>query len=557
MSGGRHILWCMLAGLAMVLGAPAQDAERDGAAAQKTLAEKNAETLSDLFEAMREVEGQIAAKRQELEEATVDELKRELEEDLAGLKSRLDGVRADFEKLATGVDKNQFDDQASEVIDLKEEFKELLRPVVGELKEATSTPRELEQMRGTVEVLKQRRQHASRAVKRLVPLRELAEGSALETELAALQAEWEGRLSEADSQLQALDLRIAERLAEQESVWTVLSRGVAEFCRTRGRNLLFAAAAFIATLLLMKKLMRAVQRYGPLHRKEKASFMVRLIDVTFEFVSIVSATAVSFGVLYATGDWLLLTIGVFFVLGLAWAAKNTLPAVYEQVKLVLNLGPVREGERFMAEGVPWRVESLGFYCEFSNPELTKGVLRLPLRELIDKHSRPYHEKERWFPTSLNDWVLLGDGAYGKVIDQTPEQVVLLKIGGSRTTYTTEAFLGLNPENLSSNFRVAVTFGIDYAHQQEVTGRVLDVFKQRIEADLMEYAGEDGLVSLNVEFKEAGPSSLDFVVLADMAGSMGSRYNYLQRRIQRICVDVCNEQGYGIPFTQITLHQAGE
>jgi hypothetical protein len=63
------------------------------------------------------------------------------------------------------------------------------------------------------------------------------------------------------------------------------------------------------------------------------------------------------------------------------------------------------------------------------------------------------------------------------------------------------------------------------------------------------------VSLNVEFASAGASSLDFVVLADMAGSMDSRYQFLQRRIQRICVDVCNERGYGIPFTQITVHQA--
>lgn len=520
------------------------------------LAAKNADTLQDLFAAMEGVKEEIREKREVLAQTLVEEQKKELEQELVGLKSRLSGLQADFEKLATGVEKDRFDKETSETIDLNQEFRELLRPVVGELKEATSKPRELEEMRGMVEVLRERREQARKAVGRLVPLRERAEGTPLGGELALLEEDWAGRLAESDSQLQALSLRIEERAAQSESIWSLFSGAVIRFCTTRGRNLLFAFLAFVVTMVVLRGGYRVMRRRGPLRRRAKASLMARVFDVSIGVASVVLATVVSFGVLYVTGDWVLLTIGLFFVLGLAWAAKNTLPAISEHLKLLLNLGPVREGERLVFEGVPWRVQRLGYYCEFVNPELTGGLLRLPLRELIGRHSRPFHEKEHWFPTSLNDWVLLGDGTFGKVVSQSPEQVVLLKMGGSRATYPAAAFLELFPENLSGNFRVQVVFGIDYVHQAEVTTTVLDVFRQRIEADLRAYAGEDGLISLNVEFKEAGASSLDFVVLADMSGALGSRYQFLKRRIQRICVDVCNEHGYGIPFTQVTVHQAG-
>ena len=38
-------------------------------------------------------------------------------------------------------------------------------------------------------------------------------------------------------------------------------------------------------------------------------------------------------------------------------------------------------------------------------------------------------------------------------------------------------------------------------------------------------------------------------------AVAARWNMLRRIIPRVCVDVCNEQGWVIPFTQITLHQA--
>ena len=45
------------------------------------------------------------------------------------------------------------------------------------------------------------------------------------------------------------------------------------------------------------------------------------------------------------------------------------------------------------------------------------------------------------------------------------------------------------------------------------------------------------------------------VPASLRGAAARDYDRLQRAISRVLVDTCNEQGWVIPFTQVTLHQA--
>ena len=271
--------------------------------------------------------------------------------------------------------------------------------------------------------------------------------------------------------------------------------------------------------------------------------------------SILLAVVAVVVVFYVRGDWLLLALSIVAILGVLWASKQALPPYLEQMRLILNLGPVRQGERLVYQGVPWRVDKLNFYCEFSNPELSGAVLRLPVRDVMPLHSRPAPVKEPWFPTHLDDWVVLGDGTYGKVIQQSPEQVVVLRLGGSLKTYPTSEFLGQTPENLSRGFRISSTFGIDYQHQAECTEEIPEVFHEALERVLIEKFHREHIRSIKVEFASAGASSLDYAILTDFSGELASRMNVIQRLVQRVCVDVCNERGWVIPFTQITVHQA--
>ena len=222
---------------------------------------------------------------------------------------------------------------------------------------------------------------------------------------------------------------------------------------------------------------------------------------------------------------------------------------------MLNLGEVREGERVLIDGVPWRVSSLGVFTDLENPLLEGGNLRLPMRALSRLRSRPHDEAEPWFPCREGEWVILSDNTRGKVIQQTPEMVHLILLGGSRKHYLTADFLAATPEVLSSNFRVRSVFGIDYEHQKIATTEVPDFLRAAVERELLEFVKKKQIQRIKVEFREAGASSLDYAIIADMKGEVADKYEVIKRSLQKAAVDAANENGWVIPFTQITLHQA--
>jgi hypothetical protein len=47
------------------------------------------------------------------------------------------------------------------------------------------------------------------------------------------------------------------------------------------------------------------------------------------------------------------------------------------------------------------------------------------------------------------------------------------------------------------------------------------------------------------------------VRVDLDGRSAIELEAQKRLLASFCVDVCNEQGWGIPFSQLTLHVAGQ
>jgi small-conductance mechanosensitive channel len=130
--------------------------------------------------------------------------------------------------------------------------------------------------------------------------------------------------------------------------------------------------------------------------------------------------------------------------------------------------------------------------------------------------------------------------------------------GSIVQVASDEFLRQNARNLTAEgFGVAVTFGIDYQHQpialQEVPQRLHDGITEAFAA--AEFG--DDLQDLLVEFKAASASSLDYLIFASMDGNRAASYFAIGRLIQQSCVDICNREGWVIPFSQVTIHQAQE
>ena len=493
-------------------------------------------------------------KQAQEEEKSEGELQ-EISESVAKQRELVRLLRNNLLCAASGIEEDVYSGVAEEPTSLQENLEDIIEPISRAMREVTEGPRALDKLKEDLELWESRRELVIRAQLRIDDLLELAEeGSELRRELEGFQELWTTRESEAKSQVQVFSHQLEEKEESTPTGWEAVSVGVAEFWRSRGMNLLIAFLASALVFVLIRWSYRQFVRVSPVHRG-KRGFGARAADLTMTLLSVALAIFVAVLVFYLRGDWLLLAIAVLMLLGIVWASKQAIPPYMNQLKLILNLGSVRQGERIVYEGVPWRVEKLAFYCEFRNPELEGGSLRLPVDEVLTLHSREPNSKEPWFPTEEDDWVILGDETYGKVVQQTPEQVVVLRLGGSRKTYPTASFLDEHPENLSRGFRISTKFGVDYDLQAISTTEVPEGFRVRIEEELCKKFDHEAVRSVKVEFANAGASSLDYEINADFSGEVASRVNVLRRLIQKTCVDVCNEQGWGIPFTQITVHQA--
>jgi hypothetical protein len=312
---------------------------------------------------------------------------------------------------------------------------------------------------------------------------------------------------------------------------------------------LLAASLTYGVLRMINKLyVRIITRSG-----RRRPFLARAAHLSFILLSIILALLAAVAVLYLRGDRILLGLLLIALVGAALTLQRTLPAFMKEARVLLNIGPVREGQRLVYNGLPWKVQAINMYSTLVNPELRGGSLMLPLKALTDLNSRPYDATEPWFPTRENDYVLLNDQTYGRVLLQTPE-IVQMRVLGTDKTYPVAAFLAGNPQNLSQHgFVITLRFGIDYQHQALVTGEIRQKLEDFLAAHLKEGHWRDYLQECYVEFDEAAASSLNFFIYAAFSGEAADAYFRIRRTLQSLAVDACNAQGWVIPFSQMTVH----
>lgn len=516
-------------------------------------------TLQTIAESMKELKERIAEQELALDRAKTTDQKAAVKKDLEILNKRYKSLEHDLGRVAAGVNLEDTDQVGPEAGDFtwNEELRELLWPIIQELKNMTARPREIERLRSELLYYDKAMEATQKAVANLNKCIQYTDDEELRQRLEALKKNWLARKQQIESQGDVARYELEERMREKTSVVESAQTIVRSFFKSRGQNLAFAVIAFVCVLIGFRVVHRLIYRFSPLHHPAKRNFYIRVADVVYHFATFIAAGGALVIVLYGSGDWVLLSLVIVFLLGILWTARQGLVRFWEQIKLLLNLGTVRENERMVFNGLPWRVASINIYSHLENPEMESQRIRLPLGAFIGLHSRPFDDREPWFPCRLNDWVLLSDGTFGRVVSQSPEMVQLVLLGGSRKTYPVGAFLDLAPENYSTNFRIRSVFGVDYGHQAESTQKIPEAMREVILEKLEQDEYEKYLIRLKVEFKSAGASSLDVEVLADFQGEAAQYHNRLERAIQRYCVDACNQHGWVIPFTQLTLHAAEE
>ncbi len=543
----------ILLGLLLPVYAPAQE-EGVAIPAEDIKLQETIHTLQSLIKLQADLKRDVQAINQQLAAAKTVSEKNEIQSRLDKLEDDLQTTTRNLRGIGAGADIASL--RATEEVEfsLQQEFFALLKPALKELKDMTSHVRQKSDLKERIASYRDKLPVAELAVANIMDLLAKNEDESLDRYLEGFLLEWRKQLTVIQSELQSAELQLEKLESSEASLADASQSYLKSFFQKRGLYLAQAILAVMAILLLSRLSYKAMERYIPGYRKEHRSFRLRLLDLVHRFVTVILAIMGPMVVFYVVEDWVLFSLGILLLLGIGLTLRNALPRYWQQIQLFLNVGTVREGERIDLDGLPWRVRQINIFSQLENPtaELSQ---RVRIDDLVDLKSRPVKRDDPWFPCKKDDWVMLSDGMRGKVAGISQELVELIERGGAHRTYTTGDFLGLSPMNLSRSFRLKETIGISYNLQRESVAGIPDTLKSHIEQRAADEGYADSLHSLRVEFEKANTSSLDLVVIADFDGALAEIYGRLRRAMQRWCVEACNEYGWEIPFTQLTLHQA--
>jgi outer membrane murein-binding lipoprotein Lpp len=554
-SVGRYarMLLILLGILTGSVCAPAR-AQGDEAPAQDVQLQNTISTLQSLISLQDQLKSDIEALGRQMKAAESEAERKDLQLQLDKLGADLKTTSRNLREIAAGADIASLRAAEESKFNLQEELFSLLRPALKEMKDMTSHVRLKSDLKDKIAYYRDKLPVTERAVTNISGLLQSTEDKGLQKQLQTMLAEWQKQLTFMQSELQTAELQL-EKLEQSEASLAEASQSyLKSFFQKRGLYLTEALLVVLVILLLSRLSYKAMVRLIPGYRKEHRSFQIRLLDLLHRMFTGVLVILGPMVVFYVVEDWVLFSLGILLLLGIGLTLRQALPRYWQQIQLFLNVGSVREGERILLDGLPWRVRQINIFSLLENP-LAQISQRVRIDELVDLKSRPLRKEEPWFPCVRGDWVLLSDGMRGKVTGISQELVQMIERGGAHRTYQTADFLALSPLNLSTNFRIKETIGITYNLQRESVTSVPDVLKAHVEKRIADEGYADKLLNLRVEFERANTSSLDIVVIADFDGAVADLYNRLRRAIQRWCVEACSENNWEIPFTQLTLHQA--
>ena len=519
----------------------------------------NTQTTNDSLERLQYIQNVLSDKIAE-RSLLGEEIEQANEQDKADLRRQADELSNDILQLRTtleslaigGIDTSLFiDEQTDEESNWRQDIALIAQPVIDSLKELTEKPRKLKELNDSISLHQSELDTAREALANLLP--ELAKNPQgdLKVSLERMENIWASRRDDAQSGIDIARFQIADLQGDKPIAQTILSSMFA-FITGRGLTLVLAALAAMIIWFGVRFLLRGYRATITSNDSPEQRTRYRLAAYSVHALTFVLSLIAVFVVFYERGDVLLLGVLILLIFGLALGIRNLLPQYITEARLLLNIGAMREAERVMYRGLPWRVESINMNTVLKNPEL-HGVLRIPLAEFHTVTSRPAG-KDSWFPTSKGDSVLFPDGGLMEVIDQNPDTVELRSRGGQQISVPTQEFYIKEMINLSrgQSFGVIGSFGVDYQYQDICLTQVPKVLRDAIRKTLENSDLSSFIKDIRVELETAGASSIDYRLHVTMDSKAAKSYLRIQRLMQSACIAACTEQAWEIPYPHVSV-----
>lgn len=511
------------------------------------------ENLASIQQSIELKRSAILVLRKQLKKTDDATEKKELEQKITHIRSEISNLQLSFEHVALGgIDPATLNEQPDEKIDWQGELEQISKPLLSSLKQLTAKPRQIDSLQRDIGRYEDQLKVIDSALHSIRSFSSQVLPAVASKPVNQLLTDWQQRRDDVQRALEIARSKL-DNLSTDGAAWhTGAGEAITDFIKGRGLTLLLAVITGVAVWLASRGLLWLYWRLADYRSSQDTA--VRRAPLAFYSFRLATGAIIVLATLmvfYIRGDILLLTLAVIALAGIALSLRQTLPRYAAEVRLLLGIGPVRERERLVLDGVPFKVESLGIYSVLRNPAL-EGIVRLPLHAMNSFTSRPA-SNDLWFPCRPGDYVLLASGSFARILRQTIE-LVEVAIRDSIAQIRTSDFISQGVRNLTrEGFGIACTFGIDYQHQAICLDTVPGLFREAILARFEQADMKDDIKDLIVEFKTAGASSLDYQIYLTLKGRAANAYFRAERMIQQACVETCNREGWVIPFTQITVH----
>ncbi|MDM1544536.1 hypothetical protein HX037_01360 [Ignatzschineria indica] len=528
--------------------------------AQETIAESEAYAVLEATEkSIIDTQEKINEAKKELTSADSEESAAAIKERIEQLQSRLNQARNEFEKYALGGIDLHYIKEKENITDLnydwQAELLQIVQPVFAEIQRLTQNSRERDTLTRDLSLYNEKIEQLEKGLEFLqkAPFEQLTPES--QKRLEVIQSNWETFLTdllrERDRTQTLLDAMVTDK-----SFMESLKDGLLDFIKGRGLILVVSFSTFILVLYLFTKGMdlliarRAKKEQGMIQR---VNLKGRLLLLAYRVFSVVVSVIAYLIVLHAMGDMVLFGIAILILLALIFAFRNYVPKYFSEIRLFLNLGSARQGERVIYRGIPWRIERITLYsATLVNPAIDNGRIRLMLPELATLTSRPLQSDEIWFPAKVGDSFILPNGVFGEVKRITPESVYLNSFN-STIIYPAPDFIAGAPTNLSYGYYAVADFGLSYKHFATPVDEIFTKLKAYIEEFLSHTGMHDQYNSISVEFRRINEGiSLVYTVIVAMKGSGAGYYFQSGRLLQEACLRCAQKEGWSMPFTNIEM-----
>ncbi|SFL61367.1 hypothetical protein [Nitrosomonas communis] len=518
------------------------------ATTQSTESPPSDESLYELLATIKETENERTALSEQLKNTSNPANEQQIKEQLESLDQRLFDLKNSFEETVTGgrgLATLAEKPEEKTPFNWRKELEEIVRPLMNDLKQLTERPRKMEQLKSEQILQEDHLQLADTAIAELEKTLAQSKHSSVRHALKELLNQWQEQRKNAESRLQRINAQLQRLTAPSEGLGEELVTKLQKFASGRGLNLVLALGGFVLIYLVLIGLGRLISRLPSRKHEPGTRRLARAIALLLRTLTVTLALFTAMLILYVRGDWLLFGLMVLLMITLTWGLQKSLPRYIREIRLLLNMGGVREGERILYNGLPWRIASLNIFSTLYNPLLHGGLLRLPIDRLVDLQSRPYSPEEPWFPSQVGDIVILEGDIYGKVLLQTPE-IVQMQIIGATTTFTVADYLGKKPRNLSRDgFAIPINFKLNYQHHEIILTDIVPTLRAYLEEQLAQQPFHPHLTGLLVEFNEATNSSLNLLIIGMFTGAGAEDYWSIHRFLYRTILSACNHYNWAI------------